>query len=144
MFKFWKGKKMVDYKNENTDRNTTGERHDGCCGCECCRCKKIFMALVVLLLAFIAGIMVGSCCGGRHMNGYDVPRYIQPRGNMKVKKLHRGMHETRPATQTAPAQSAGNAADSQNMPFIPPAPDSQPYPAGQFGGFVIEVGPDGY
>jgi len=29
--------------------------------CECCHCKKIFMLLVLMILSFIAGIMVGNC-----------------------------------------------------------------------------------
>ena len=60
MFIFWKGKTMVDYRddnakygNEETNRengygeNKYGENgHNGCgsnCGCECCQCKRNFM-----------------------------------------------------------------------------------------------------
>ena len=31
------------------------------CDYECCQCKKIFMILVILILTFMAGIMVGNC-----------------------------------------------------------------------------------
>ena len=41
------------YYDSNKDNDTTN--------CQCDHCKKIFMALVVLILTFMAGIMVGNC-----------------------------------------------------------------------------------
>ena len=41
------------------------------CNCECCHCKKIFMLVVLLILSFMAGIMVGSCSKNYHPHIYQ-------------------------------------------------------------------------
>lgn len=125
MFIFWKGKTMVDYRddnakygNEETNRengygeNKYGENgHNGCgsnCGCECCQCKRIFMMLVVLILVFIAGIMVGNCGRCRYADNYYYgPMFARRHNNMsKPKKFHRGMQEIAPTADNVAAKTA--------------------------------------
>ncbi len=70
--------------------------------CECCHCKKIFMLIVLLILSFIAGIMVGCCNSNNH--GY-MPVYSQQMMPQRAHpaKFHRGAHPTNaetPAPQT--------------------------------------------
>ena len=127
MLIIWKGKKMVDYRNDR-DTLTTNEIRDdynndytnGHCGCECCHCKKIFMMLVLLILTFIAGIMVGHCGRGHYAdNYYDGLAYAQRDTLNTPRKFHRGMQQINPNT---PARRA-------NRPYVAP----------QTGGFVMEV-----
>ncbi|MCM1322680.1 MAG: hypothetical protein NC218_00665 [Acetobacter sp.] len=127
MLIIWKGKQMVDYRNER-DTLTTGDVRDdysttynnGHYDCECCHCKKIFMMLVLLILAFIAGIMVGSCAHGRYAdNYYDGMTYAQREALNNPRRFHRGMQQITPNT---PARRANRA-----------------YTAPQAGGFVMEV-----
>ena len=116
---------MVDYRNDR-DSITTGEVREDyeynnmSCGCECCHCKKIFMMLVLLILAFIAGIMVGNCSSCRYADTYYGPMNYADRGAMNnPKKFHRGMQQINP-----------------NMPS---RRVNRPYAAPQAGGFVMEV-----
>ena len=179
MFIFWKGKTMVDYRddnakygNEETNRengygeNKYGENgHNGCgsnCGCECCQCKRIFMMLVVLILVFIAGIMVGNCGRCRYADNYYYgPMFARHHNNMsKPKKFHRGMQEIAPTADNVAAKNRqgkqpgakrqgypdGQAyqngqmyPNGQTYPNGQPYPGNQAYPDGQIGGFIIEV-----
>lgn len=148
MFIFWKGKTMVDYRddnakygNEETNRengygeNKYGENgHNGCgsnCGCECCQCKRIFMMLVVLILVFIAGIMVGNCGRCRYADNYYYgPMFARHHNNMsKPKKFHRGMQEIAPtADNIAAKKTPGKTARCQTSGIsgrsgIPKRPD---------------------
>lgn len=77
--------------------------------CECCHCKKVFMLLVVLILAFMAGIMVG-CCKSQtypaeiyHYNHAMSPAH-QP---IPGKKFHRGAQQI-PANGNPTAPGAAN------------------------------------
>ena len=157
---------MVDYKDddtkyENEETNRKNEysenRRRGCDSnydCECCQCKRIFMMLVVLILVFITGIMVGNC---RHChysdNYYYSPRFTQHHGNKsKSQKFHRGMQKISPAADNTITQNRqekpsgirhqtypnGNT-NSQTYPNGRPYPENQTYPDGQIGGFIIEV-----
>lgn len=107
MIIFWKGKQMTENNIEHKE-----ERNLGCeCCCECCHCKKIFMAMVVIILVFIAGIMVGNCGSYRYANAYYADFYdieepntynstvkvSKNRGPHKVKKFHRGAQEMPPS-----------------------------------------------
>lgn len=103
---FWR--KVMIY-SEN-DKNNIQETHD----CECYQCKKIFMALVILILTFMAGIMVGNC-GRCHYSDNYYKNYFQDHNKSKVKKLHKGMHQ------------------------IPTPTQNIIIPDNQAGGFVIEV-----
>lgn len=127
MLIIWKGKQMVEYRN---DRDTlagsemrddyNNDYNNGNCGCECCHCKKIFMMLVLLILAFIAGIMVGNCSSCRYAdNYYDGMNYAQRDTLNAQRKFHRGMQQINPNT---PARRV-----------------NRPYAAPQAGGFVMEV-----
>ncbi|MBR5599233.1 MAG: hypothetical protein IKW39_04255, partial [Alphaproteobacteria bacterium] len=51
-------------KMDNTPNN------HNCCNIECYQCKKIFMALVLLILTFMAGIMVGNCSRCHYSDDY--------------------------------------------------------------------------
>ena len=98
--------------NENNKDNTQ-------CEYECCQCKKIFMILVILILTFMAGIMVGNCGRCRYS---DSQYYNRTHNNINKhqtiqKKFHRGMHET-----------------PQPLPNT-----NQTYPNDQVGGFLIEI-----
>lgn len=135
MLIFWKGKKMVEYRN---DRNTMEDndfredyensnnyvyRHNESCGCDCCHCKKIFMMLVLLILVFIAGIMVGNCGRCRYADNYygDNMQFARNNTVSRPKKFHRG-------AQAIPSTKSPTARKSV-----------QPYPYGQNGGFVMEI-----
>lgn len=87
--------------------------------CECCHCKKIFMFLVLLLLSFIAGIMVGNCQSTTY--SYIPPYYMQNAAmhssSMKQKKYHRGLQQI----------------EHQNNS------NKQQQPNAQMGGFIVEV-----
>lgn len=105
MLIFKKGNKMTEHHEENSS-----------CNCECCHCKKIFMAAVIVILAFIAGIMVGNC---RQQYYTATPYQINPHF-VKHRMHHRGNPQSTnsPAPSQMPAQSDANA---------------------QFGGYIIEV-----
>lgn len=90
--------------------------------CECCHCKKIFMFLVLLLLAFIAGIMVGHCQSMPY--GYHQPHHAQfipihKKQQIKPKKIHHHLQQM-------------NSQPSLNE-------DEQPEQNSQMGGFVVEI-----
>jgi hypothetical protein len=111
MLTLWR-KNMVENKNTaSASENTEAGTH---CDCECCQCKKIFMMLVVLILVFMAGIMVGNCgrCHYSEHNAYN-PQIAAQKPLPKPKKFHRGMQ---PLPATAP----------QNEPE-------------SYGGFIVEV-----
>lgn len=98
------------------DTNQTSETKEPeiGCYCECCHCKKIFMLLVLLILAFIAGIMTGHCQSSypSYMH-YYTPQIIP--AHTKATKLH---HKTK----------------------AKPAPATMP--DAQIGGYIIEVDED--
>lgn len=145
MLIFWKGKQMLENRDETENRYNHGDN----CGCECCHCKKIFMLLVVLILVFIAGIMVGNCGRCRYADNYDYNQhYIQlnrmHHQKIKPKKFHRGMQDisSQNANQNGYYAPAGNSVQPAPQPDNYPYQGSaagQPYPAGQIGGFIIEV-----
>ena len=120
---------MVEYKNnrnaleteEIRDNYNTEYYNNGHYECECCHCKKIFMFLVLLILVFIAGIMVGNCGRCRYADNFYYGQQQYARNNsMATKKYHRGMQEI------APAPTA-----SRNVNRV--------YPNNQLGGFVVEI-----
>ena len=105
MYIFWR-KKMV--YNENNKDNIH-------CDYECCQCKKIFMILVILILTFMAGIMVGNCGRCRYSDTfYNKHHQLKNHNN---KKFHRGMHKL---PEQAPNENTS-------------------YPNNQTGGFLIEI-----
>lgn len=139
MLIFWR-KQMVEYKNDRDDRNNTENRNNddyrNHCDCECCHCKKIFMLLVLLILVFMAGIMVGNCGRCRYAdhrnNAYNYGYNQQISHNnpqKKAKKIHRGMQPV-----TAPTNIPANI----HSP-TPYQPNPDTIPAEQMGGFIIEV-----
>jgi hypothetical protein len=78
------------------------------------------MLLVLIILAFIAGIMTGSCQSNYNQMPYYAPQFIPVQAHhIKAQKLHRG------ATQTTPQQN------SQTNP--------QAQPQGQISGLILEV-----
>jgi len=101
---FKKGYEMVESKeNENG------------CYCECCHCKKIFMLLVLLMLAFITGIMVGNCQSTYvYPDIYSYQATTQPT-QIKIKKFHRGTSQNNSTTNTT----------------------NQAVPNAQLGGFIV-------
>ncbi len=107
MITFWR-KQMVEYKNtKNNNDNITSNNETPYTqyDCECCHCKKIFMMLVLLILTFMAGIMVGNCTNRYYIDSYPYGPYMAKQyKHMKHKKLHKGMHEVNPNTaqQTTP------------------------------------------
>jgi len=92
------------------------EDMSACC-CECCHCKKIFMLVVLILLSFIAGIMVGNCQSQYPYGMYYAPQIVP--SHAKVKHLHRGA-----------VQKPTNM-DSSSV--------EQPFPNAQLGGYIIEI-----
>ena len=100
-------------KMANTSKDDDYNSNNNDIYCECCHCKKIFMMLVLLILVFMAGIMVGNC-GRCHYsdNYYDYESKIYHKHHKK-NKLHRGMHQipTSPndnmVNQTTPVQEVG-------------------------------------
>lgn len=120
---------MVEYRNtrgnidtDETDDEYTNEyysnlRYD----CECCHCKKIFMILVLLILVFIAGIMVGNCGRCRYADNfyYGQQQYTRA-NNIPAKKYHRGMQEIAP-----------NPSVTRNTNAV--------IPNNQLGGFIVEI-----
>lgn len=119
MIKFWR-KNMADYKNDRDLRDNKDYRNDYGCAhdCECCHCKKIFMMLVLLILVFMAGIMVGNCGRCRYADNYYANSWMHKHKHDKAKKFHRGMHELNP-----------NMVKNNN----------QSVPVEQTGGFVVEI-----
>ncbi len=116
---------------ETKEKIEVKEYSNHCC-CECCPCKKIFMHIVMLLLAFIAGIMVGNCrpCYYPNNTYYAMP---SPKHLNKIKKhkLHRGMHQVEASpTSTSAATSTQSMQQAPSVDF---------YPDSQIGGFLIEV-----
>ena len=103
MLIFKKGNKMTENREEP----------QSCC-CECCHCKKIFMAMVVILLAFIAGIMVGNC---RQQSFANKPYQITPH-IVQHKIYHRGKKQSSNTAQPNPTSAATDT---------------------ELGGYVIEV-----
>lgn len=92
------------------------------------------MLLVLLILVFMAGIMVGNCGRCRYADnyfnnraGYDYvnPQFARQNPQAAPKKFHRGMQQVAP-TPATPDQAPRN--------YQP-----QPFPNGQLGGFIIEV-----
>ena len=55
----------------NEDEKNTTQHVDY----ECCYCKKIFMGLVILILTFMAGIMVGNCGRCHYSDNYYQNHY---------------------------------------------------------------------
>ena len=100
---FKKGNKMTEHHEENTS-----------CNCECCHCKKIFMVTVIVILAFIAGIMVGNC----RQQYYSAMPYPIKSHFVKHKMHHRGNIQSSDTVQPNTAEAATNA---------------------ELGGYIIEV-----
>lgn len=103
MITFWR-KQMVENKNtknNNDNMHSNNEEAYSQYECECCHCKKIFMMLVLLILTFMAGIMVGNCTNRYYIDSYPYGQYLAKQyKHMKHKKFHKGMHEITPnATQ---------------------------------------------
>jgi hypothetical protein len=122
MIIFWR-RKMADYRNDKDNRdsrdnrdyrNDYGYTHD----CECCHCKKIFMMLVLLILVFMAGIMVGNCGRCRYADNYYANNWMHKYNQIKPKKFHKGMHEINPNMVKNNPQSVPNE---------------------QMGGFIVEI-----
>lgn len=67
--------------------------------CECCHCKKIFMLLVLLLLSFIAGIMVGNCNSNYSNRRPDYSQQLSSPPAHSA-KFHRGAKSTDTGTST--------------------------------------------
>ena len=101
MITFWR-KQMAEYKNNRTNNDNMQNNNDypySQYECECCHCKKIFMMLVLLILTFMAGIMVGNCTSRPYMASYPYgPHLVKQYEHMKHKKFHKGMHEVAPNT----------------------------------------------
>ena len=93
---------MAEYKNNRTNNDNMQNNNDypySQYECECCHCKKIFMMLVLLILTFMAGIMVGNCTSRPYMTSYPYgPHLVKQYEHMKHKKFHKGMHEVAPNT----------------------------------------------
>ena len=93
MKSFWRN------KMDNREPDTTSIHT--CSQIECCICKKVFMTLVILILTFMAGIMVGNCGKCHYQDTY----YYHTRptlSNTPKKKLHRGMHTISPSSTPSP------------------------------------------
>ena len=105
--------------SENKEKTETKEHSNICCY-ECCHCKKMFMLIVILLLAFIAGIMVGNCRPYYTTGNYYYAMHPQKRLNkIKKHKLHRGMHEVAPTqSQTPQPQPTSSTPDTPLNGFI--------------------------
>lgn len=113
MKSFWR-KQMQEKNTQQTYTEHSPDFYD----CQCCHCKKIFMLLVLIILTFMAGIMVGNC-GRCHYSDMYYQNHTQkpPYPHIK-KKLHRGLHPI-PNTNT-PAQTNTSPLDTT-------------------GGFIIEI-----
>lgn len=120
---------MVEYRNNrnNLENDEIGDNYNteyynnGRYECECCHCKKIFMFLVLLILVFIAGIMVGNCGRCRYADNFYYGQQQYARNNsMASKKYHRGMQEVAPAPTTTRGVNRA-------------------YPSNQMGGFIVEI-----
>lgn len=101
MITFWR-KQMAEYKSNRTNNDNMHNNNDypySQYECECCHCKKIFMMLVLLILTFMAGIMVGNCTSRPYMTSYPYgPHLVKQYEHMKHKKFHKGIHEVAPNT----------------------------------------------
>ena len=100
MITFWR-KQMVENKSKNNNDTTNIDKEYSYSqyDCECCHCKKIFMMLVLLILTFMAGIMVGNCTSRPYIDSYPYGPYLAKQyKHMKHKKFHKGMHEITPNT----------------------------------------------
>ena len=86
------------------------------CCCDCCHCKKVFMLIVLILLSFIAGIMVGNCQSQYPYGMYYAPQIIP--SHAKIKKLHRGALQKSTNADSSSAEQQSNA---------------------QIGGYIIEI-----
>ncbi len=73
---------------------------------DCCQCKKIFMILVILILTFMSGIMVGNCGRCRYSDYYYNYPYFAKKHHIKPQKMHRGMHSI--PTNATPNTPQGN------------------------------------
>lgn len=88
---------MVDFKSDRTNQENNNNYPYSTYDCECCHCKKIFMMLVLLILTFMAGIMVGNCVSKNRFYDYMYNPYTMQQYNpMRIKKMHRGMHNVNP------------------------------------------------
>ena len=86
----------------NNTENQNNDTHN-CCTLECCICKKIFMTLVVLILTFMAGIMVGNSGRCHYSDHYYKQKSSTPH-NHKAKKFHKGMHQIPNSTPSSQPQ----------------------------------------
>jgi hypothetical protein len=109
-----KGEYEMSILKKGTKMTENHEEHPSCC-CDCCHCKKIFMGIVVLILAFIAGIMVGNC---RQQYYIDMPYITAPH----LAKHQMSQQNGKSANQPAPTSAAPDANTSA-----------------QLGGYIIEV-----
>lgn len=96
------------------------QENNDCCS-DCCQCKKIFMLLVLIILAFIAGIMVGHCNSVpyAYMVGPDTYSFAKGSSMKNVSNFHRGQMQN----HSQPMMQNG----------------AQALPNAQMGGFVLEV-----
>ncbi len=86
------------------DSNKETEQHH-CYNTDCCQCKKLFMVLVVLILTFMAGIMVGNCGRCRYSDYYYNNPNFTKQHHIKPHKMHRGMHHIKTNQQTNTPQN---------------------------------------
>ena len=79
--------------------------------CECCHCKKIFMLIVLLILSFIAGIMVG-CCKSNHPDYMPIYNQQMMQKQHQATKFHRGAQPINTKTQSS--QTGGFVFEVEN------------------------------
>lgn len=94
---FWR-KQMQENTSQTNHNNYTFD-------CECCHCKKFFMAFVILILTFMAGIMVGNNGRCHYSDTYYAKNSSSPYNQKK--KFHRGLHLIPPTTNTNSPDQAG-------------------------------------
>ena len=98
-------KKMVYYDSNKDNNNDNNNYHHDC---ECYHCKKIFMVLVLLILTFMAGIMVGNCGRCRYSDYYyNNQAKMLKHHHKKHTKMHRGMHQVPQNVNTPNGQVEG-------------------------------------